>query len=273
MTFKLLALDLDDTLLGDDFLISPENRHAIRQAAKHGVLVTLATGRMFRSAVPFARELQIDLPLITYHGALIRTAGGEDTLYHRPVPLNLAQEMAELAAEENLHLNAYINDELFVARENELSRYYQNLAKVKVTAVGDLAEFLHTPPTKLTIINRDGWLDGIKDRILEQYGEELSITISRPHFLEITDRLATKGQALRFLAEKHNIPQAEVAAVGDSFNDLDMIIYAGMGVAVANAREEVKAVADIITSANTEHGVADFIYKYLFDGKEGDRHE
>ena len=272
MTFKLLALDLDDTLLGADFQISPQNREAIRRAVQSGVLVTLATGRMFRSAVPFAHELKIDLPLITYHGALIRTATAQETLYHRPVPLSLAQEVASLAAAESLHVNAYIDDELFVAEENELSDYYKKLANVKVTAVGDLAAYLHTPPTKLTIINRNGWDNEFKDKLLAQYGDALAITISRPYFLEITDRMATKGQALRFLAEKHRIPQAQVAAVGDSYNDLDMIIYAGFGVAVGNARDEVKAVADVITTANTEHGVADFIQKYLFDGKEGGRH-
>jgi HAD superfamily hydrolase (TIGR01484 family) len=87
MPFKLLALDLDDTLLGEDFQISAGNRCALRRAAEHGVLITLATGRMFHSSVPYARQLQIELPLITYHGALIRTAGGEETLFHRPVPL------------------------------------------------------------------------------------------------------------------------------------------------------------------------------------------
>lgn len=268
MVFRLLALDLDDTLLNEEFHISRENKEAIRCAARHGVLVTLATGRMFRSAVPYARELGIDLPLITYHGALIRTASGEETLYHQPVPLALAKQVAATATGHGFHVNAYINDELFVAEENKFSRYYQNIAKVKVTAVGDLASFLDVPPTKLTVINRDGRMDIIKDILLNEYGENLSITISRPHFLEITDRLATKGQALKFLAERHGIPREEVAAVGDSFNDIDMLLYAGYGVAVANAREEAKAVADIITAANTDHGVAVFIRDYLFGGRE-----
>lgn len=268
MLFKLLALDLDDTLLGEDFQISRENRWAIRRAAKSGVLVTLATGRMFRSAVPYAQQLEIDLPLITYHGALIRTAGEEETLYHQPIPLPLAKEVAARASQQGFHVNAYINDELFVAEENDFSRYYQKLANVKVTAVGNLAEYLDTEPTKLTIINRNNQLNGLKDELIEQFTDNLSITISRPHFLEITDKLATKGQALKFLADKHGIPQSQVAAIGDSDNDLDMILYAGFGVAVANAREEVKAVANVITAANTDHGVAEFIKKYLFDGEE-----
>lgn len=267
-TFKLLALDLDDTLLGADFQISVENRLAIQRAVDSGVLVTLATGRMFRSALPYAKQLQIDLPLITYHGALIRAAAGEETLYHKPVPLRLARQVAALAAARNYHLNVYINDELFVAAENEFSRYYEQLAKVKVTAVGDLSAYLETEPTKLTIINRDGRLPEIKKELIEKYGEELAITISRPSFLEITNRLATKGQALHFLAEMHNIPREQVAAIGDSYNDLDMILYAGFGVAVANAWEEVRSAADIVTAANTDHGVAVFIKQYLFDEKE-----
>jgi len=266
--FKILALDLDDTLLGADFQISAENRHAIRRAAASGVLVTLATGRMFRSALPYAKQLQIDLPLITYHGALIRTAVGEETLCHRPVPLGLARQVAAIAEAGNYHLNAYINDELFVAKENELSRYYQQLANVKVSAVGNLSAFLETPPTKLTVIGSESSLAEIKDALIASFGNELAIVISRPNFLEITDRLATKGQALHFLAEMLNIPREQVAAVGDSYNDLDMILYAGFGVAVANAREEVKSVADIITAKNTDHGVAVFIKQYLFDEKE-----
>ncbi|MDW7652043.1 MAG: Cof-type HAD-IIB family hydrolase [Bacillota bacterium] len=268
MSFKLLALDLDDTLLNEEFHISSENRAAIRRAAVSGVLVTLATGRMFRSAAVHARELQIDLPLITYHGALIRTASGDETIYHQPVPVELAKEVTDIAAQQGYHVNAYINDELFVAEENSYSRSYQKLANVPVTVVGNLSSFLEVPPTKLTVINRDGRLEELKDELLERFGQDLSITVSRPSFLEITDRLATKGRALKTLAEIHNIPQAQVAAIGDSYNDLDMIVYAGIGVAVANAREAVKAVADVITTSNAEHGVAEFITKYLFGGKE-----
>lgn len=268
MSFKLLALDLDDTLLNEEFCISEENRSALKRTSKSGILVTLATGRMFRSAVPFARELGIDLPLITYHGALIRTAGEEKTLYHQPVSLEIAREVSAIAREGGYHLNAYINDELFVAEENELSRYYQGIAQVKVKAVGDLESFLDTPPTKLTVINCDGKLEQLKNELAARFPQQLSIAVSRPYFLEITDKLATKGQALKFLADLHNIPREQVAAVGDSYNDLDMLIYAGTGVAVANARDEVKAVADVITSSNTEHGVAAFIKRYLFNGKE-----
>jgi len=267
LSFKLVALDLDDTLLNGQFRISQENRLAIRSAVRKGVLVTLATGRMFRSALPFARELEIDLPLITYHGALIRTVR-EETLYYQPVPLEAAKEVALLCQQRGFHVNAYLNDELFVAQENDFSRYYQAIAGVSVTTVGDLAAFLSVPPTKLTIIKRDGSLEELLEELNARFGKELAITISRPYFLEITDRLATKGQALKFLADLHRIPQEQVAAVGDSLNDIDMLLYAGIGVAVANARQEVLAIADVITASNIDHGVAVFIRRYILNNGE-----
>ncbi|HHU29671.1 MAG: Cof-type HAD-IIB family hydrolase [Bacillota bacterium] len=268
MNIKLLALDLDDTLLDENSRISDVNRAAIQRAAKEGILVTLATGRMFCSALPYARQLQIDLPLITYHGALIRMADSRETLLHIPVPLDLAREAAAIAEEKGLHINVYINDRLYVAEENEFSRYYQSIAGVEVEAVGRISTFLREAPTKITIINREGTLLKLRDFLLQRFGSSLAINLSKPDFLEITDRSATKGRALQFLAEMHRIPREQVAAIGDSYNDLDMLQYAGIGVAVANARQEIKEAASIVTESNLNNGVAVFINDYLAKHKE-----
>lgn len=270
MKFRLLALDLDDTLLNDEFKISRQNADALRRAASLGVLVTLATGRMFRSALPFARELELNLPLITYHGALVKTAEGKETLLHRPVPLDLAKEVTSFCVERNFHVNAYIDDNLYVARHNEYSRYYQSIANVKVEEVGDLAKFLEEPPTKLTVIDHDGRLWDLKKELDRLHGGQLTVTVSRPHFLEVTDARATKGQALKWLADRHGIPREQVAAIGDSYNDIDMLQFAGIGVAVANAPQEVKKAADYITASNTENGVSAFLEEFLFREAGGD---
>lgn len=272
MTFKLLALDLDDTLLDETLQISQQNREAIQRAAQKGVLVTLATGRMYCSALPYAQQLGIELPLITYHGALIKTVEGSETLYHCPVPLALAKEIITIAGAGHYHVNVCLNDELYVAAENEHSHYYQQVAQVKINAVGDLMPLLTQAPTKLTIIDTEKRLLILQEELQKRFGQQLVISISRPRFLEITAKQATKGQALRYLAELHQIPRSQVAAIGDSYNDLDMLEYAGMGVAVANARETVKAVADHITETNYNHGVAVFIQQYVL-GNEGARPE
>jgi len=266
MKYKLLAIDLDDTLLNEQFKISRRNREAIRKIVSTGLMVTIATGRMFRSALPYARELGVELPLITYHGALIKKTNGEETLRHCPVPYDLALEILLLGEEEGFHLNLYLDDALFIKEENENSRYYQTIASIPLEAVGDLYQFLlekKAEPTKLTVINFAGRLREIQMMLEEKYREHLSILQSRPYFLEITNRGATKGQALKFLAEREGILPGEVVAVGDSYNDIDMLQFAGLGVAVANAPQEVKDVANYVTRTNTEDGVAFLIEELL----------
>ena len=108
----------------------------------------------------------------------------------------------------------------------------------------------------------------LRDSLLQRFGSSLAINLSKPDFLEITDRSATKGRALQFLAEMHRIPREQVAAIGDSYNDLDMLQYAGIGVAVANARQEIKEAASIVTESNLNNGVAVFINDYLAKHKE-----
>lgn len=264
MTYKLLALDLDDTLLNNEFTISPRNRQAILEATRRGIIVTLATGRMFRSALTYARELELDVPLITYHGALVKKAYSGEEIYHRPVPLKEAREITGYLEERGCHLNLYVNDSLYVREDNELTRYYVEIANVEFTSVGDLTVFLKEEPTKMTVINRDEEkLRSLWDTFKDRYPEIISIALSRPYFLEITHAQATKGQALKSLASSLGIEREEIMAVGDSYNDIDMIELAGMGVAVDNARREVKEAADFITSSHQEDGVAEVVERFI----------
>ena len=131
MNYKLLALDLDDTLLNDQYKISERNIKALKEAALQGIEITIATGRMFRSALPYARELGITLPLITYHGALIKeTTEDKKVLRQWAVPYKLALEILRFGEAEGFHLNIYLDDKLYIKEENENSRYYQNIASI-----------------------------------------------------------------------------------------------------------------------------------------------
>ena len=166
-----------------------------------------------------------------------------------------------------MHLQMYLDDRLYTQEENEYTRYYQQIASVPLIKVGDLPDFLaedKREPTKLTIINMEQRrLLEIQRLLQERYGTDLFVLQSRSHFLEITTAEATKGQALRFLGEKEGITPQEMVAIGDSYNDVDMLKFAGLGVAVANAPQDVQAAADVIARPNTEDGVAVFIEEYL----------
>ena len=266
MTYKMVALDLDETLLNAEFKISSRNQEAIRLVVEKGVLVTIATGRMYRSAVRYARELKMDLPLILYHGAMIREAVSGEMIRYSPVPMELALEILQFTAEENYHVNLYIDDRLYVHTETDESRFYQTIAPIPVEPVGDLRAFLTQKgvmPAKLSIINRDGRMEGLQHYLEEKYAGRLTVLQSRPHFLEITSMEATKGQALKYLGNMRNIEVKDIVAIGDSYNDIDMLRFAGMGVAMANAPAAVKAAADFITDSNVDDGVATFLERYI----------
>ncbi|MFZ7101309.1 MAG: Cof-type HAD-IIB family hydrolase [Peptococcaceae bacterium] len=265
MEYKLIAIDLDDTLLRNDLIISTRAKNAIRESIAQGTLVTFATGRMYRSALPYALDLKLDLPLITYQGALVRYADGR-TVYHRPLPLETAREVINFAKPAGLHINAYLNDELYMEKATEWGTNYSAIVKVPVNYI-HLPAGLHSDPTKILIIGESNRLDQLSPSLQEHFGETINITKSKDHFLEISHPVATKGNALKELALSLDIPREQVIAIGDNMNDLDMIKFAGCGVAMGNAVEPLKQAADIVTRTNDDDGVAEIIEKLVLYGE------
>ncbi len=262
MPIKLVAMDVDDTLITDELTILPECQEAIEQARQKGAEVMLATGRMFQATVPYARQLGLSGPLILYNGGLVQTVEGE-VLDHRPVPLALAREIAQLCHAHDLHLNVYIDDELYVERITEHAEYYHKMTGVDGFPVGDLVAFMDKEPTKLLIVGEPDEIASWREILTKRYGEKLEIARSKPKYIEITQKGISKGVALKTVAEKLGLQASEVMAIGDSFNDIDMIKYAGVGVAVGNAPDVVKNTADWVAPSNEEAGVAEAICKFV----------
>lgn len=268
MRYRLLAIDLDETLLDENSKISPRNKQAIREAVKRGVIITISTGRMYRTSIPYVKELSLDTdwPMINYQGAMIKTTEIGELLYHRPLASDLAVAVATVAEEYGEEVCAYVDERLYINRENRYSQYYRQKYDVTVEVVGRLDLFLERQrwsPTKMTIFNWDGKFSKVKAALKSSYQGKFTMIKPHPYFLEFTDRRATKGQALKRLAGELNIRREEIISFGDSHNDLDMIQYAGLGVAMANAIPEVRAAADLITAANTEDGVARVIEEHV----------
>lgn len=264
--FKLVAMDMDDTLLTSALDITEQTKRTLEQVRDQGVHVTLATGRMYSSTLPFARELGITEPLITYQGALVKDDSSGAVLYYRPVPLQAARNVLQKGYELGIHINIYLNDTLFVDSITEEGIGYAKLARVELHPVGNLLDFLNDDPVKIIFIAEEKLLDKLQPLMEENYGRELYITRSKPHYLEFMHFEANKGRALAALAEKLGVARDEVIAFGDSFNDLPMIKYAGLGVAMGNARQEVKAQADYVTAANDDEGVARALEKFVLSG-------
>lgn len=265
MTIRLVAMDLDDTLLRDDWTISPRVRKAIQKAQAQGVKMTIATGRMPISARPYAEQLGLDVPVITYHGAMIQQVLSGDILFRRVIPSALAKEIVHDVAGRGFYVQVYLKDRVITQEINDCSREYALIASVHIEEA-DLSILISQEPEgveKILLIGEEAALDQLAPLLEKCYGEKVHITKSKPRFLEITDGSVNKGVALAALAKYFGIDQSEVMAIGDSFNDLEMIHYAGFGVAMGNARPEVQEQADIITASNEEDGVAEAIERYV----------
>lgn len=264
---KLVAIDLDDTLLRDDLTISSYTQVVFKKVRELDVSITLATGRMFASARPYAELLGFDIPLITYQGALVKNALSGEVVYHRPLSLEVARRVIAYGRKKEVQVNFYLNDKLYVERITPQGEHYAALAGVPFNRVSDLEELLvEGNPMKLLLIEDESVIDTFAlelRAILDEAGLEAHLTKSKPLYLEVSHPEATKGVALRELARRLDINREEVMAFGDSFNDLEMIRFAGVGVAVANARPEVRRCARYITASNNDDGVAAALEKLV----------
>lgn len=267
MTIKLVALDLDDTLLDDGLKISPDCRRTIQAVRSRGVRITISTGRMFKSALPYAEQLDIDVPLITYQGAWVKNSRSGEILYYKPVPTHLAGEIIEYFQARGIHVHSYYNDHLVMEKLTPEGAAYAALAGVEIRLVESLRAELETAEAMkiMAISHQERQLLAMQDHLQGMYGDKLHITRSKPHFLELMHPEADKARALQVIANYYGIGRHEVMAIGDSFNDLEMIKWAGLGVAMGNAVPVVKAAADYITRSNEEEGVAEALQRFVLN--------
>lgn len=261
----LVAIDLDDTLLTEELTIPAACVDAVRRAQARGVRVVLATGRMFCSALPYARQLALRDPLICYNGALVATPDGR-ALYHEPVPAEPLAELIDIAAEHGLCLNLYVDDRLYVKELTPQVAYYTSIAGVEAHAVGDLHRFLagrSAGSTKALVVDHATGVDQWLPRLTERFAGRLSIARSKPRYIEVTAPGVDKGRALASLADTLGVPAARVMAIGDSFNDLGMLAFAGWPVAMGNAPLAVRERAAAVTGTNNAAGVAQAIEQWI----------
>jgi len=263
--YKMLALDLDDTLLREDLTISEGNKQAIRQAIDKGVKVVIATGRMFDSALPYLKQLNLNLPVVSCQGAMVKSSINNEILYYRPAPLVELKQVIEECERENIYMQVYGDHGYFMNQDNEWSNMYGELTGVYGKAVGKISDFLDFDPLKLLLIDRPESIAQKHAHYHQQLQNKVNVFISKPFYLEFTNLEATKGHALTYLSEQYGITMDEVIAVGDSQNDIHMIEMAGLGVAVENARDEVKACAQVIAQSNENDGVAHVIKQYILE--------
>lgn len=262
---RLIALDLDDTLLRPDLTISPACYSLLREAVTRGIKVTLASGRMYQSAHSYAEKLGLNgIPLITYNGALVRFAGYGETIFHCPLKIEPARELILSLRETGLHINVYINDELFLEDLDEEGKNYAERYRVKFNLVKDLTTALVSGPTKILASGPPEEVSKVQKEMARKYRGRIFFTRSRPRFLECLAPGVNKGLALAKVAGFFGFAAHEVMAVGDAPNDLEMLEWAGIGIAMGNSPPEIQKAADWTAPPNHQDGVAAALRRYVF---------
>ena len=242
--------------------LHPRTIAALQRARKAGLHVIVVTGRMVQSIRQAIAPAQLDDPVICYQGAVVADADGT-WLRHEPIPLELARETIAALGDAGFSPNVYVDDELYVAEDTPEARRYSSLNKIPFHVVGPLLDWLADPPTKLVVVSDPAELDALRPAMQERFGDREHIAKSLPYFLEFAQAGVTKGAGLDFLAAHLGFTSEQTIAFGDGENDIELVEWAGYGVAVGNAHDRVKALADFVCPPVTEEGVAQVLEAYL----------
>lgn len=262
MPYRLIAADLDGTLRPEGRSFTARVRAAVHQTQERGTHVVMATGRMYRTARPFALDLGLTDPIICDHGATIRNPITDETLMQLRMPLELARQVVT-TTEPDLTLVACLDEEFYISHlTDHASAFVGKYAGEHLHEVGDLAKFLERGPQKLVFVNDPDVSSRLLLDLTTRFGSVLQVVQSFPRYVELTHREVSKGTAVEWLAKRWNIPRQEVIAIGDQGNDCSMIEWAGLGVAMGNAVAGVKAIADYIAPSAEEDGVAAVIHRF-----------
>lgn len=273
MAIKLIAIDMDGTLLTPQHNISPAVSAAIAAARSLGVHVVLATGRPFIGVQRYLHELGLDASsgyCVTNNGALVQRTDTAECVAQTPLRFEDYLYCEALSRKLNVHLHALDFNYVYTANKDisPYTVYESHLTgmPLKYRAVEEMDRALTFP--KVMMIDEPERLDNAILQMPEEARERYTIIKSAPYYLEIMDKRVNKGEGVRMLAEFLGLTAENVMAIGDHENDLAMIRYAGTGVAMGNAIDEVKAISQFVTKPNTEDGVAYAIERFVLQAAQ-----
>lgn len=261
--YRLLAIDLDGTLLHPSHLITPRTMDVLQRAIASGMYVVIATGRVPYSIQAVLGELAINAPMITSNGATIIDTRTNTIVAQQLVPEQHILAVLAAARALDLHFCYYTHDYLYAEQVLYTGQNWY-LADVPVRLVPDITEVYPQPCIK---IGAYGEAQTLREKRLElerRFAGQLYITQTADRWLEFLHPEVSKANALRTIARQLDIQPSEIMAFGDNHNDIEMLRFAGLGIAMGNAHEEVRAVADYVTLTNYEDGVADAVEKFAF---------
>lgn len=266
MTYKMIVLDLDDTLLRDDRTISPRTKQALMNAQEAGVKVVLASGRPTFGMVGIAKELELEKYgsfILSFNGAKITNCKTQEELFSSTLSVDTVKELYEISQQEGILIHTYVGDDIVTETNNEYTDIEGVLTGMRIVQVDSFVQAVQEPVVKCLMLAEPERLAEVEKKLQQQLAGRLCVMRSKPYFLEFTEDGVDKGTSLHYLAQQLGIKQEEVIAIGDSYNDLAMIKYAGLGVAMGNAPRDIKIFSNYITDTNMNDGVAKVVEKFV----------
>lgn len=271
MKYQLIAIDIDGTITGPDRLVTERLRSAVAGVRQQGVVVTIATGRMFRSARRFAGELGLDGPIISYQGAMTGHARTGEIMRHVGLdPAVARQALSLLRGRSDMpppgQLHVYIDDEIYALGVNEWAYAYQQRMGVRINVVDSLFELADSSPTLILAVDEPADTEVRAGRLRRELDGVARITRSLPNFCEVAAPEAGKVNGLNALADSLGIDRRSVVAIGDGPGDAEMLAWAGLGVAIDGGHAEALAAADRVVAGPDKDGVAGLLEELAAGG-------
>lgn len=270
---RLIATDLDDTLLNAQSDLNPRVLDALRAAMAAGCGIVLSSGRMLEAMLPLARRIGVNAPMLLYNGALAYDHRTDETIFADQIEYATALGIAQLCERMGYYIQAYPGKNYYCNRVTEYTRRYAANIHVDAVPLGmPVSEWMRLHPSgmqKLLLIDTPEGATRAQAALREAFPHGASFLKSKPYFLEIAPEGVDKGKSLLRLAKHLGLERDEVMAFGDGQNDVAMIVAAGTGVCMENGCPEARAAADIIAPSNLDDGVAAVIEAYLSEGKLG----
>lgn len=269
MKYKVLAFDIDGTLTNSQKQIDNSTRESILKAAEQGCTIAIATGRPPHGVKDYAEELNFDKIngyVICLNGGLVMSWADKKIIQEKKIPVEYNSMICDLAKENNVTLLTYEGEDVITEEpENEYVQFETRINKIKARHVDDLKSYINFTVPKFLMVGDGDVMAEVEKKVKPLLDDKLDVYRSEPFFLEILPKGINKANALEKLLEEVGALREELMAFGDGYNDISMIEYAGMGVAMANGNDIIKEKADYVAPSNDEGGIAHTLEKFVLD--------
>ncbi|MEJ2044767.1 MAG: Cof-type HAD-IIB family hydrolase [Reinekea sp.] len=262
---KMIVMDLDDTLLNDKLVISDYTQKVILNAQKRGIKIVIASGRPTPAIMPYANQLRLAEYggyVISYNGAIATDCSSGKEMFRCTLTWDDIELLCSLPQEMEVYIHTYIDGKVVTPFMNEYTDFEGKLTGMPVIRTPNLRSEIKQEVVKILLLQEPGRLKEIEQQLRPKIGDAMSMNISKPFFLEFTNKNVDKSKTIDFLCDQLGIEKGHVMAIGDSYNDITMIRDCGIGIVMNNGPEEVKKYASHITHCNNTDGVATAINRF-----------